>query len=100
MEALGERKKAWKNIGLPGWNDYIQVIIPENKEAYLKYLEPTNEESNYKKYCAAVKWETRKIHRESLNRYISNTESDIYGAQNIACKIMKKLSRKEKDDFQ
>jgi hypothetical protein len=55
MEALGERKKAWKNIGLPGWNDYIQVIIPENKEAYLKYLEPTNEESNYKKYCAAVK---------------------------------------------
>jgi hypothetical protein len=52
------------------------------------------------KYCAAVKWETRKIHSESWNRYISNIESDIYGAQNTACKIMKKLSKKEKDDFQ
>jgi hypothetical protein len=48
MEALEERKKIWKNIGLPVWNDYIQVIIQENKEAYLKYLQPTNEESNYK----------------------------------------------------
>jgi hypothetical protein len=31
---------------------------------------------------------------------MSTTESDIHGVQNTACKIMKKLSKKEKEDFQ
>jgi hypothetical protein len=55
MKALGERKRTRKLIGLPEWNDYIQEIVQENKEAYLTFLQLNNEENqtNYKKICSS-----------------------------------------------
>jgi hypothetical protein len=60
----------------------------------MKKIKPT-----IKKY-AVVNQGTRKIYKKSWRRHLSSIERDIHGAQNIACKIMKKLNKKEKDDLQ
>ena len=43
--------------------------------------------SEYKKKCVITKIEVRKLNRESWDRYVSNFEYDVHGAQTMAYKI-------------
>ncbi|KAJ4443242.1 hypothetical protein ANN_04910 [Periplaneta americana] len=55
---------------------------------------------NYKKQCAIVKKEIRKLKRESWEKFIADIEYDVQGRQTNAYKVLKKLNRNEKDDIQ
>lgn len=98
-EALGKRNKKLTKRGLSIWNEKIASLIKDKKEAYLKYLNSNSESdlTEYRKRSALAKRETRKLHRQSWDRYISNLEYDVHGAQTSAYKIMRHLNKSEKD---
>ena len=54
-------------------------------------------EVNIKKQCAIANREVQELNRESWDRYVSNTEYDVHGAQTMAYKIMSYLNKTEKD---
>jgi hypothetical protein len=87
-----------ENLGI----NYIQGIIQEKKEAHLKYIQLDNDinRNSYKILCAVVRRETRRIYRESLDKYRSSIERDVHGDENIACKIMKKVKKRPEVDLQ
>jgi hypothetical protein len=41
-----------------------------------------------------------KTHKESWDRFICRIESDIFGEQSMACKVLKHLNRKNKDTIE
>lgn len=99
LEALGTRKKRKKNKGLSIWNDEIAKLIQQKKLAYLRWLSTKldNDKIEYKKLCAIVKREIRKIQNESWNTYLSNIEHKVYGNSSTAYRAIKHLNRDEKD---
>jgi hypothetical protein len=41
-----------------------------------------------------------KTHKESWDRFISRIETDIFGKQNVACKVLKHLNRTDRDTIE
>jgi hypothetical protein len=98
-EALDRRYKSIRKKGPTIWNDYTASLVNDKKKACLKFLSTKldSDKIEYKRSCAIVKRETKKLHPESWDRYESNLEHDAHGAQVNAYKIMKYLNKAEKD---
>jgi hypothetical protein len=77
------------------WNDEILLIVDNKNQACLKYLNAGSEEDKleYKRRCAVAKRECKKLRRESWDRYVSNSESDVHGIQVKTYKIMQHLNK-------
>lgn len=54
-------------------------------------------EQNINENGALQKRQVKKLNRESCNNYITNTEYDVRGEQNVALKVMKHLRSSERD---
>lgn len=68
-----KKKETSSSRGLKIWNDEIEQLATEKKMAYLKLLECftlVNTE-DYKKKCAIVKREVRKLSSQHWDSYIS-----------------------------
>jgi hypothetical protein len=73
------------------------------KEAYLQYINSHSEENliYYKRLSAVAKRGIRKIRRQSWEKFVSNNiEYDVNGRQIKAYKLLKELSKPEKDNLQ
>lgn len=101
-EALGKRNKRRNKRCLHFWNEDIKSLVQNKKQLYLNYLNTRSDTDyiNYKKQCAIVKKEIRKLKRESWEKFIADIEYDVQGRQTNAYKVLKKLNRDEKDDIQ
>jgi len=101
-EALGKRKKRRHKRLLILWNEDIKNLIENKKKAYLGYLTTRSETDKieYKRLVKIVKRETRKIKRQCWETFVSRIEHDLHGRQINAYKIIRNLSRTEKDNLQ
>lgn len=100
-ESLGTRKKNYKQRGLKIWNDELAKLISEKKKEYLNYLNKKTTESliEYKRKCAIVRREVRKIKRTTWEKYVSDIEHDVHGKQVKAYKIMKYLNNDNRENL-
>jgi len=101
-EALGKRKKRRHKRHLILWNEDIKNLIENKKKVYLWYLTIHSETDKieYKRLVAIVKRETRKIKRQCWETFVARITQDLHGRQINAYKIIKNLSRTEKDNLQ
>ena len=49
-EALGTKYKRWKKKGLMIWNETLENVIKEKKQAYQRYLQDKTDESSWDNY--------------------------------------------------
>ena len=100
-EALGKRKKRRHKQSLILWNEDINNLIENKKEAYLQYLTTRSETDKleYKSLVAIVNRETRKNKRQCWETFVSRIEHDLHGRQINAYKIIRNLNRTEKDNL-
>ena len=98
-EAIGTKRKYRRKKGLRIWNEEIKNAIENKRTAYRKYLQNSSEE-NYETYkitrnmAKAIVSET---HEESWDGFICRIESDIFGEQNMAYRVLKHRSQTNKD---
>ena len=94
-EATGTKKKYRRKKGLRIWNEEIKYAIENKRAAYQKYLQNPSEENfeTYKIKRNIAKTIVSKTHKESWDRFISRTETDIFGEQSMAYKVLKHLNR-------
>ena len=100
-ESLGEKRKWRKKKGLRKWDDEIEKVIQDKREAYKKYLSSKKEEDkiDYHKKRAIAKREVRKNHRQSWEEFVAYLENDITRPQQQTYKILKKLNNEVKDNL-
>ena len=93
-EAIGTKKKYRRKKGLRIWNEEIKNAIENKRTAYQKYLQNPSEETfeTYKTKRNIAKTMVSKTHKESWDRFISRIESDIFGEQSMAYKVLKHLN--------
>jgi len=101
-EAIGTKKKYRRKKGLRIWNEEIKNAIENKGKAYQKYLQYPNEENFeiYKIKRNIAKTIVSKTHKESWDRFISGIESDIFGEQSMAYKVLKHLNRTNEDTIE
>ena len=77
----------------------VKKAIENKWTAYQKYLQNHTEENfeTYKIKRNTAKTIVSKTHNESWDRFISRIESDIFGEQSMAYKVLKHLNRTNKD---
>ena len=97
-EAIGTKKIYERKKGLRIWNEEIKNAIENKGTAHQKYLQNPNEENfaTYKIKRNIVKTIISKTHKESWGRFISRIESDIFGEQSMAYKVLKHRNRTNK----
>jgi len=90
-EAIGTKKKYRRKKGLRIWNEEIKDAIENKRTTYQKYLQNPSEENfeTYKIKRKTAKTVVSKTHKEFLDRFISRIESDIFGEQSKAYKVLK-----------
>jgi hypothetical protein len=91
-------KKKYRKRGLQSLNQNTAQLTAEKKKTHLQFLQ-TKTEAEYKRIRAIVKKETG-IHINSWYTYISNTEHDVHGRQEIAYRILRELNKTERDTTQ
>lgn len=98
-EATGTKKKYRKRKGLRIWNEEIKNVIENKRRAYQKYLQhPTKENlETYKIKRNIAKTIVSKTHNESWDRFMCNIETDIFGEQSMAYKVLKHLNWTNRD---
>jgi hypothetical protein len=76
------------------WNEEIKNVIENKRRAYQKYLQhPTKENlETYKIKRNIAKTIVSKTHNESWDRFMCNIETDIFGEQSMAYKVLKHLN--------
>jgi hypothetical protein len=98
-EAIGRKKKYRRKKGLRILNEEIRNVIANKRTAYQRYLQNPTEENfeTYKTERNIAKAIVSKTHKESWDRFISRIETDIFGEQSMAYKVLKHLNRTNKD---
>ena len=78
-ESLGTKKKWLRRKGLRNWNDNIEKIVNDKREAYKKFLNSRKEvdKIEYKLKRAITKREVCKYHRKNWEKFVSFLENDI-----------------------
>src|SRR5215468_5463119 len=97
--ALGTKTKYRRKKGLRIWNEEIRNVIANKRTAYQIYLQNPSEENfeTYKIRRNIAKTVVSTTHKESWDRFISRIETDIFGEQSMAYKVLKHLNRTNKD---
>jgi hypothetical protein len=69
----------------------MEAAINQKRKAYLNDLQKQTEEAknNYKTHRNIAKHKVRMAHQESWEKFISITEHDVHGRQQIAYKVIK-----------
>jgi hypothetical protein len=100
-EAIGTKKKH-RRKSLRIWNEEIKNAIENKRTAYQKYLQNPSEENfeTYKTKRNIAKTMVSKTHKESWDRFTNRIESDIFGDENMAYKVLKHLNRTNKDKIE
>jgi len=101
-EAIGTKTKYRRKKGLRIWNEEIRNVIANKRTAYQIYLQNPSEENfeTYKIRRNIAKTIVSKTHKESWDRFISRIETDIFGEQSMAYKVLKHLNRTNKDTIE
>src|SRR5215510_13644971 len=97
--SIGTKTKYRRKKGLRIWNEEIRNVIANKRTAYQVYLQNPSEENfeTYKISRNIAKTTVSKTHKESWDRFISRIETDIFGEQSMAYKVLKHLNRTNKD---
>lgn len=98
--ALGTKFKGKVKKMLQVWNEKLEEVINQKKKACHIYLQEKTPETKteYKLKRALAK--RKRTHRIIQDNYISETNWDEHGQQNIAHNITKHLNKYEKDLLQ
>src|SRR5215469_5511145 len=101
-KAIGTKTKYRRKKGLRIWNEEIRNVIANKRTAYQIYLQNPSEENfeAYKIRRNIAKIILSKTHKESWDRFISRIETDIFGEQSMAYKVLKHLNRTNKDTIE
>ena len=101
-EAIGTKKKYRREKGLRIWNEEIRNVTANKRTAYQRYLQTPSEENfeTYKTERNIAKKIVSKTHKESWDRFISRIDTDIFGEQSMAYKVLKHLNRTNKDTME
>lgn len=101
-EAVGQKKKFRKRIGLKIWNEEIEKHV-KHKQATYKFFLNNPTENNKEKYREArnkVKSIIKKAHSDSWERFIGRIEHDLFGRQALAFKVMRSLNKNVRENVQ
>ena len=99
IEAIRKKKRIRNKKGLRVWNEELLIAINEKQKAYIEFLQKNTQQARdlftYKRNYS--KQLTRKVHRDSWGKFISDIEHNVHGRQSFAYKVMRHLNRTEKD---
>jgi hypothetical protein len=93
-EILGMKKKWYRKKGLRKWDENLDHIINDKREAIKKYLSTgtLEDQIEYKRCRAIVKKTVHKNKRETWNNFVSKLENDVTKPRPKTYKIFRALN--------